>query len=578
MSNALNLVVNFKGVDKLSGSIRNIIAPTKAANQSIRALREEEKKLKIELKDVNAAYAKSSGNMTWLINRQSELESAIARTNRQMQVQRDRIARIDQLRARAGKIAGAAGIGGAVATATVTAPLVAFGREAFRAAMDAEELRSAFYVTFGDKGAMMEQWAQKTGTALNRTSVELMQSANTFGIFFNQADPKKAAALSQQFAVLAQDLSSFYNVDPGTALDKLRSGLTGESEPLRDFGVFMTEAAVKAQALKMGLKPVGKEFTEQQKIMARAGLIMAQTKAAQGDLARTSGSTANQLRASQTAWQNLSLVIGRDLIPALMPAIQTITDLIKSFSSLSPGMRKFIVIAGIGAAAVGPLLIGIAGIASAVGVLAPLLAGAGAGVAMFLGVWLPLGAAIGFVAYQIYQHWDQIKAKFWEGVSWVKNLLISLPGFFRTAGGQMMLGLLASLNPALLVARLLDVARQGITAFRNYFGIKSPSRLMMQMGGHIATGLGHGIDAGAGKPLRAMGRLATGVAGAGALSLAGPGLATAAPRGAQAAPAAPVTIHIHQQPGENAEALAQRVAKVLERRSGGSRGSYRDDF
>jgi hypothetical protein len=198
-------------------------------------------------------------------------------------------------------------------------------------------------------------------------------------------------------------------------------------------------------------------------------------------------------------------------------------------------------------------------------------------VAMFIGVWLPLAVAIGYVAYQIYAHWGQIKAAFAAGVAWVKGVLTALPSWFSTIGGQMMMGLLSALNPALLAARLIAIARQGVTAFKNFFGIKSPSRLMMQMGGHVSTGLAHGIEGGARRPLRAMGRLAANVAGAGALTLSGPALAApTAPRQRQAA--GPVEIHVHQQPGENAEALAQRVARLIERRGGGGRGSFGDDF
>ena len=47
---------------------------------------------------------------------------------------------------------------------------------------------------------------------------------------------------------LAADLASFNNIDPTEALDKLRSGLVGEAEPLRSVGVLLNEAAVQAKA------------------------------------------------------------------------------------------------------------------------------------------------------------------------------------------------------------------------------------------------------------------------------------------------------------------------------------------
>ena len=585
--NKLNLLVKFTGIDKLSGGIRNIIGASRSGSQSIRTLQDRARDLKREIKQVGRDMQGASGNVSALVDRQNELERQLAETNGQLDRQKERLERIGRIESRFSGIAKAAGKAGAAASLAVTTPLVAFGRSAFIAAMDAEELRSAFNVTFGKNGAMMEAWAAKTGAAVGRTNVELMQAANTFGIFFNQADPAKSAGMSQQFAMLAQDLASFYNTDPGTALDKLRSGLTGESEPLRDFGVFMTDAAVKAQALKMGLKPIKGELTEQQKIMARAGLIMARTTAAQGDLARTSGSTANQLRASEAAWQNMSLIVGTQLIPALTPLIQTFTQIIQGFATLSPETRKWIVIIGGIAAVAGPILVGVASIAGAIATLAPILAGAGAGVAMFVGVWLPLAAVIGYAAYQIYSNWDGISGWFsakWQaisgafstGVAAVKGVISALPAFLTNIGKMMMDGLLLAINPLALGVKLIQMAKNGITAFKAYLGIKSPSRLMMEMGGHVATGLGMGLDQGRGQPVRAMGRMAGAVAGAGAMALAP---AAAAPARAAATQMSKVEIHVHQQPGEDANALAERVARLVEQaQRGKGLRSFEDGF
>jgi hypothetical protein len=590
-NNKLNLLVQFTGIDKLSGGLKNIIGASKASTQSLRTMRAEVRENEKELKRVRELLKGGSTSMGLVLAEQS-LGRAIAETNAKIDAQKQKLERVANIQSRFGAIAGAAGKAGAAASVAVTAPLVAFGRSAFIAAMDAEELKSAFNVTFGTNAAMMEAWAARTGAAIGRTNVELMGAANTFGIFFNQADPAKSAAMSQQFAMLAQDLASFYNVDPGTALDKLRSGLTGESEPLRDFGVFMTEAAVKAQALKMGLTPLNGELTEQQKIMARAGLIMAQTSAAQGDLVRTSGSTANQLRASQAAWENLSLVVGTELIPALTPAIQTFTTLAQSFADLSPGTRKWLVILGAGAAIIGPVLLGVAGLASGIAALAPvivavggafsaalpIIGGAMAAIAGTIGLPVILiGAAIAGLAYLVYSNWETIKGWFNAGVAAVKGALGALPAWLSTVGKLMMDGLLLAINPMALAAKLVAMARNGITAFKNYLGIKSPSRLMMQMGDHLNTGLRMGLDQGRGQPVRAMGRMAGAVAGAGAMALSP--AAARPPAAAAAQPTSKVEIHVHQQPGEDAQALAERVAHLVERAQRGKQlRSFGDTF
>lgn len=195
--------------------------------------------------------------------------------------------------------------------------------------------------------------------------------------------------------------------------------------------------------------------------------------------------------------------------------------------------------------------------------------------------------AVGLLGYAVYRNWDRIKAAFGAGWAWIQAKWQalsawwhSLPGAMRNIGSAMMQGLLMALNPAILAARLLSMARTGIAAFKAYFGIKSPSRLFMAMGGHMTAGLGIGIERGGRHPLRAMGRLAAGVAGAGALA-AGPAMAS--PRASAAAQprasAAPITINVYQREGEDGEALAQRIAAIIERNNRRPRGGgFADDF
>lgn len=266
-------------------------------------------------------------------------------------------------------------------TLGLSAPLTAFGGFAVKAASDAAELQSAFNQTFGQMQGAMNAWAEATGNAMGRSTQEMQRGANAFGMFFNQAAPTKQAAaeLSQTFAVLAQDLSSFFNVDPTTALEKLRSGLSGESEPLRDFGVFMTEAAVKAKAMEMGLASAGGELTEQAKIMARAKLILEGTTQAQGDVARTSDSLANRTRATQAAFDELKVSVGDKLQPVMLALLGVADKVLGAFNNLSPGAQTAIVAIGGVAVAAGPLLIGLGSIVSALAPLSGALTAASTG-------------------------------------------------------------------------------------------------------------------------------------------------------------------------------------------------------
>lgn len=314
-------------------------------------------------------------------------------------------------------------------TAAVTLPLAAFGASAIDAASDAAELQGSFNQTFGSMSATMNKWAEDTGNAMGRSTQEMQQAANTFGIFFNTAvDPAKAAAMSQTFSQLAQDLGSFFNTDTETAIGKLRSGLSGESEPLRDFGVFLTEASVKAKAMELGLSGVGNELTEQEKIVARYNLILEATKSAQGDVARTSGGTANQIRAAKAAFDELQVTFATKLLPIITPLISKVGDLLNGFSKLPDGVQTFIVGAAAVAGALGPLLVGVGMIVSASSTVIAAISSIGAsmaaagtvaggaqvGVAALGGALTALGPIVAIVAgvaaagYLIYENWDKI--------------------------------------------------------------------------------------------------------------------------------------------------------------------------
>lgn len=181
---------------------------------------------------------------------------------------------------------------------------------------------------------------------------------------------------------------------------------------------------------------------------------------------------------------------------------------------------------------------------------------------------MAIAAAVGLAAYLIYSNWDRIKAAFQAGVAGVKAFLGTLPAWLRNIGSMMMEGLLLALNPIAMANKLIQVAKYGITAFKNYLGIKSPSRVFMALGRHVAGGLEAGIEQNRHGPARAAGRMASGVMATGAMSLT-PFASAALPAAAPAATAQrggdTYHFHITQQPGENAEAFARRVQALIDK-------------
>ena len=68
--------------------------------------------------------------------------------------------------------------------------------------------------------------------------------------------------MSEDLAGLAADMASFYNLDFDTAFQKIRSGISGETEPLKALGINMSVANLNAYALEKGLSKTFDKMTQ----------------------------------------------------------------------------------------------------------------------------------------------------------------------------------------------------------------------------------------------------------------------------------------------------------------------------
>jgi len=124
---------------------------------------------------------------------------------------------------------------------------------------------------FGSGSRTVVAAADEMAAAFGTSKNEFLDAAGKLGGLFKGAGfaKEEASGLSVEFIKLASDASSFFNLDFGTAFNKIRSGLAGESEPLKDLGILMNEDGVKAQAMAMGLAKAGQELSSQAKVQAR---------------------------------------------------------------------------------------------------------------------------------------------------------------------------------------------------------------------------------------------------------------------------------------------------------------------
>ncbi|NND35875.1 MAG: hypothetical protein HKN81_01960, partial [Gammaproteobacteria bacterium] len=217
--------------------------------------------------------------------------------------------------------------GATVVAAAGTAAFVA-ARPLVDAASDLNEVTSKTGEIFGPAATDVEAFADAASRSAGLSKRAALEFASNFGQFGTAAGLTGAdlSDFSTDLTGLTSDLASFNNLSNDEAAQKLLSGLAGETEPLRELGVFMNAAAVEAKALELGLTGVNDPLTDQEKILARTALIYEQTTAAQGDFARTSDGFANQQRILAAEFENLQAELGEKLLPIFIRVTEWILD------------------------------------------------------------------------------------------------------------------------------------------------------------------------------------------------------------------------------------------------------------
>ena len=212
--------------------------------------------------------------------------------------------------------------------------IAAFGigkviKDSIITAMDSIESDSMFDTVFGSLANDVRQWSEElqstlglNGYAIRENVATLYNMTQSMGLASN-----KALTLSKDMTLLAEDMASFYNISSDEAFNKIRSGLTGETEPLKALGILVDDATIKQYAYANGIAKTGSELSNTEKVMARYIAIQQQTATASGDLARTLNSPANQLRVLQNNLNLLKIELGN----AFMPIVQVVLPILNSF-------------------------------------------------------------------------------------------------------------------------------------------------------------------------------------------------------------------------------------------------------
>lgn len=206
--------------------------------------------------------------------------------------------------------------------------------ESIGLASDLVETQNVVDVTFEDSASTINKWAQEALNAYGITETKAKQYSSTLGAMLKSmgiADDQ-VLQMSMDMAGLAADMASFYNLDHDTAFEKIRSGISGETEPLKALGINMSVANLNAFALEKGMNKAFDKMSQAEQATLRYQYLLEATKDAQGDFARTGDSFSNEMRKLQTNLDRIKTEFGKGLLGVVTPAISLLNNVLSDKS------------------------------------------------------------------------------------------------------------------------------------------------------------------------------------------------------------------------------------------------------
>jgi hypothetical protein len=219
-------------------------------------------------------------------------------------------------------------VGATIGLAFAGTQIASFAKSSVMAASDMAESLSKVQVVFGQGSDAVIKFGKDAASNMGISNQAALEAAGTYGNLFQAfgLGQGEAQKMSTSLVQLASDMASFNNTSVDDAILALRSGLSGETEPLKKFGVALSDVRLKTEAMSMGLiKNTSDALTPAAKAQASYALIMKDTILAQGDYARTADGTANTMKTLAAQLQDAKVALG----DALMPAFRALLSILK---------------------------------------------------------------------------------------------------------------------------------------------------------------------------------------------------------------------------------------------------------
>lgn len=222
--------------------------------------------------------------------------------------------------------------------------IINFGKECVELGSNVAEVQNVVDTAFGDMSYKVEAFAE---TAIENFGMSRLAAKKTASTYMAMAKgmgiaEDAASDMAISLAGMTGDVASFYNITQEAADTKLKSVFTGETESLKELGVVMTQANLKAYALEKGINKDLAAMSQSELVALRYSYVMDSLALAQGDFAKTSDSWANQTRILSMQWEEFMSIVGQALITVLTPLVKILNQIVYTLISAATAVNGFV--------------------------------------------------------------------------------------------------------------------------------------------------------------------------------------------------------------------------------------------
>lgn len=243
-------------------------------------------------------------------------------------------------------------------TTRVTVPLIALGTVGVKSAAEQEAAMQQVENIYGEASETIKSFAENTALSYNMSTKEAYKYSQVFGNLIQSItdDQKENAEYTQELLKASSVIASSTGRTMEDVMDRIRSGLLGNTEAIEDLGVNVNVALLEStDAFKKfaGDKSWNQlDFQTQQQI--RLFGILEQTTKKYGD--EVNQNTSSNIQRLTARFNNMSSKLSKNLLPVANKLINKADSFIDKLDDLNDEEAENIVKIGMIVAAAGPLV------------------------------------------------------------------------------------------------------------------------------------------------------------------------------------------------------------------------------